>query len=87
MNTARFAPAPSPPSVFLGSFDGYPHNVDLPIELAEALSEDVYLPAEFERLTVMQRRCYAEWVNEGLFEADRRERAIMVCNVARVLAA
>jgi uncharacterized protein YdeI (YjbR/CyaY-like superfamily) len=84
MNIASTFPTAS--GIFLGGFDAVTHEVEIPIELSEALAEDVYLPADFERLTVLQRSCYAEWVAEGPTRDVRVERALFVCSVTRVLA-
>lgn len=60
--------------------------IPLPIELAEELSNDVYLPTEFHRLSELQRTCYARWVGDGRTKNERQVRALLVCSVVRVLA-
>jgi uncharacterized protein YdeI (YjbR/CyaY-like superfamily) len=85
MNIASSLPTAS--GIFVGGFEAFSNDaVEIPIELQEALAEDVYLPADFERLSAVQRSCYAEWVAEGPTSDVRRERAVFVCSITRVLA-
>lgn len=77
---------PSASGIFLGGFETFGDAVSLPLELEEALAEDVYLPADFKQLTRLQRSSYAEWVAEGGTYDVRRERARFVCSITRVLA-
>jgi hypothetical protein len=52
-----------------------PREVELPIELAEALASDPEAAAAFDALSSSHRKEYAQWVDEAKRSATRNDRA------------
>jgi uncharacterized protein YdeI (YjbR/CyaY-like superfamily) len=59
----------------LVELDTEPREVDLPAELAAALSGDPAAASAFDALSYTHRREYARWVAEARRDATRADRA------------